>query len=497
MNPPPPPPRRTPGAQWIEREKYIEAFEAARAADPAADFAPFLPPPDHPLFVPVLEELVRIDLEHHWLQGDPRWLEDYLRRFPQLLEASASVRTLAFEEFRLRRRVGQSPTAEEYKQRFGIDPARGIRDDGPDLVPGPRTPPPRTDRFAQVMAALPHVGDQFLDYRLLAELGAGAYGRAFLAERAGRRVALKVGPALGAEPLTRLRHPNIVPVEEVFHVGSFRAVVMPYLGGVTLAHVLKALTGLPEPPIRGVALFAATRPELPPGDVPAADAALRPALQAVYFADAVLWVAAQVADGLSHAHGQGVLHLDLKPANVLFTDTSRPMLLDFHPEGGKPQVPHLEAQTGGGPTWEDLGLATLPAGGTLPYMAPEQIDAFRGRPRRVDGRADLFALGVILYQFFAGKLPFAATADASPEGLSAALAERENGPPDPAAANPAVPPLAAAVVRRLLAPDPAERFPDARALIAELRRVLRDFPLPLPPGPGWFARLLTRLGCRS
>src|SRR5947207_182789 len=116
-----PPPRRTPGAQWIEREKYIEAFEAARAADPAADFAPFLPPADHPLHILVLEELIRIDLEHHWLRGDPRWLEDYLRRFPALLEASASVRTLAFEEFRLRRRAGQAPSADEYKLRFGID----------------------------------------------------------------------------------------------------------------------------------------------------------------------------------------------------------------------------------------------------------------------------------------------------------------------------------------------------------------------------------------
>src|SRR5437763_11872279 len=196
MNPPPPNPR--PSAQWIERERYIEAFEAARTADPSTDLARFLPPPAHPLYVAVLEELVRIDLEQHWLRGEPRWLEHYLDRYPQLLEASASVRTLAFEEFRLRRRAGEAPSTEEYKTRFGIDPGRAIRDDRLDLVPGPRTPPPRTDRFAQVMAALPHVGDRFLDYQLLAELGAGAFGRAFLAERAGRRVALQVGPALGA-----------------------------------------------------------------------------------------------------------------------------------------------------------------------------------------------------------------------------------------------------------------------------------------------------------
>src|SRR5207253_1830079 len=148
-----------------------------------------------------------------------------------------------FEEFRLRRKTGEAPTADEYRARFGIDPSRGIRDDRLELVPGPQTPHPLPDRFAQVMAALPRVGDTFLDYRLLAELGSGAFGQVFLAERSGVRVALKVSPALGSESVavTRLRHPNIVPVEEVFHVGSFRAVVMPYLGAVTLAHVLKSL----------------------------------------------------------------------------------------------------------------------------------------------------------------------------------------------------------------------------------------------------------------
>src|SRR4051812_1781474 len=119
MTNPPPPPSRRPSAQWIERERYIEAFEAARAADPLADLAAFLPPPNHPLYVAILEELVRIDLEQHWLHGQPRWIEEYLGRFPQLLEASASVRTLAFEEFRLRRQTGEAPTADEYRRRFG------------------------------------------------------------------------------------------------------------------------------------------------------------------------------------------------------------------------------------------------------------------------------------------------------------------------------------------------------------------------------------------
>ena len=361
------------------------------------------------------------------------------------------MRTLAFEQFRLRRRAGQAPTSDQYKERFGIDPARAIRDDRLDLVPGPRTPSPRTDRFAQVMAALPHVGDQFLDYRLLASSAPGHLaGRSWRNGPGGAR-RLKVGPAFGAEPLTRLRHPNIVPVEEVFHVGSFRAVVMPYLGGITLAHVLKAIAGLAEAPIRGVALFAAGRPELPPGELSVADAALRPALEAVYYADAVLWLAAQLADGLAYAHRQGVLHLDLKPANVLFSAVGRPMLLDFHPA--------------------DHGI-TEEAGGTLPYMSPEQIDAFRGQPSHVDARSDLFSLGVLLYQFFTGRLPYAATRDTSASGLAVALEERLAPPPDPMAVNHAVPPPAAEIVRRLLAPDPAGRFSSCAILD---RRVASHF----------------------
>jgi eukaryotic-like serine/threonine-protein kinase len=462
------PPRRPPSVQWLEREKFIEAFETARATSPDADLADFLPPLSHPLYLPVLEELVRIDLEHHWVRARPRWLEDYFRRFPQLLEASASVRTLAFEEFRLRRQAGQAPTADEYRDRFGIDPARAIRDDRLDLVPGPRTPPPKTDRFAQVMAALPHVGDLLLDYRLVAELGAGAFGRVFLAERAGARVALKVSPALGGESVTpaRLRHPNIVPVEEVFEVGSFRAVVMPYLGAFTLAHILKALADLRQPPIWGRALFAASGPGLPPGTPQAGDAGLRTALEGVSFADAVLWIGVQIAAGLARAHRQGVLHLDLKPANVLWTDAGRPMLLDFH----------LAAAVG----------RNEPAGGTLPYMAPEQIDAFRGTGRVVDGRADLFALGVILYQFFTGRLPFPAERDTTTAGLALALEDRGRPLPDLRTLNPAVPPVAEGVVTGLLEPDPERRFPSAQALIGELRRHLRHTPLPLPPRSWWW-----------
>ena len=190
---------------------------------------------------------------------------------------------------------------------------------------------------------------------------------------------------------------------------------MPYLGGITLAHVLRAIAG------SAGGADSRSRPVRRRRDRNCPPARCRPptppygALEAVYYADAVLWLAAQIADALAHAHRQGVLHLDLKPANVLFTEAGRPMLLDFHPA--------------------DPGR-TEPAGGTLPYMAPEQIEAFGGQSRTVDGRADLFALGVMLYQFFTGRLPFSASADSSAGGLAAALAERQQPPPDPILMNP-------------------------------------------------------------
>src|SRR4051812_6951329 len=97
------PPHRPHHAPSLERGQFIEPFVAASAAGPRDDLAAFVPPVAHPLHLPVLEELIRIDLERHWLAGRPRWLEDYFGRFPQLLESSASVRTLAFEELRVRR----------------------------------------------------------------------------------------------------------------------------------------------------------------------------------------------------------------------------------------------------------------------------------------------------------------------------------------------------------------------------------------------------------
>src|SRR5207245_2597093 len=102
-------------------------------------------------------------------------------------------------------------------------------------------------------------------------------------------------------------------------------------------------------------------------------------LEGLSYVEAVLWVGARLADGLAHAHERGILHRDLKPANVLITDDGQPMLLDFNLAA---DVKHRAS------------AAAASVGGTLPYMAPEHLEAFRGRQQSVDVRSDLYSLGV-------------------------------------------------------------------------------------------------------
>jgi serine/threonine protein kinase len=462
-----PPPRKN-ESRWIERESFIEPFETAYAADPNVDIDPFVPPPKHPFRLKVLEELVRIDLEHHWLRGEPRWLEDYFHRYPELFDASAAVRTLAFEEYRMRRRAGQTVHAEEYRRRFGIDPSRAIRDDMPEtgLLLEAVTPKPPPDRFAQLTTALPRVGDCILDYELVAELGAGAFGQVFLAHKrkSQRPVAIKVIPQIGSETaaVVRLRHPHIVPIRSVHRTTGVQAVVMPYRGAVTLAHAQLGIRS-GKFPTSGAALFAVQRPGLPSASTNGQS--LRPALVAASYCDAAIWLVARLADGLAHAHARCVMHRDLKPANVLIADDGTPMLLDFNPATAARR--------------DDKPYGPSP-GGTLPYMSPEQLDAFIGNPRAIDQRADLYGLGVILFQLLTGRMPYPSPHDLSPERLSATLLVRLRPAPRVRSINSAIPADAEAIVSSLLQPDPDLRLQTAAEVRDRLDAIVPHLPKRLP-----------------
>src|SRR5947208_15689751 len=87
------------GTSWVEGEALVEAFDNAYLADVGTDLAAFLPPPGHPHRLSVLEELVRIDLEHHWAGGLPRWIEEYRSHFPELFADPRALAAIAVEEY--------------------------------------------------------------------------------------------------------------------------------------------------------------------------------------------------------------------------------------------------------------------------------------------------------------------------------------------------------------------------------------------------------------
>jgi serine/threonine protein kinase/tetratricopeptide (TPR) repeat protein len=527
-----------------ELDEFVQAFEETYLERGAADPAAFLPPVGHPLRAAVLHELVRVDLEFGWERGRPGRLDEYRRAFPELDDDPDGLREIAFEEFRLRRRAGEDPSPEEYRERYGltIDPRTG-RSRRPEPGPGGGRGGALRSWSLTVTGqgrgpALPAVGEEFLGFRLVGELGRGAFGRVFLArqgELADRPVVLKVTAERHDESqtLAQLRHDHIVPVYSRHRAGALGAVCMPYLGSVTLRDVLRDLKAQGSLPDSGLGLLSSLAksserkgPALPVDDpsssgtadvpgpaapravvggaAPAARRDGRPAprvggdghsagpgpgfganpatadprawLGGLSYVEAVVWLGSRLADGLAHAHDRGIVHRDLKPANVLLTDDGRPMLLDFNLAEDLKRQPDPD---GGG------------VGGTLPYMAPEHLAAFldggKARPeapaRRVDERSDLYALGVILFELLTGRPPFPVHDAVHPAAVRAMIADRQGPPPSLRAYNPGVSPAVDSVVRRLLEPDPARRYGSARELVEDLERHLAHRPLRHAPDP--------------
>jgi serine/threonine protein kinase/Tfp pilus assembly protein PilF len=316
--------------------------------------------------------------------------------------------------------------------------------------------------------ALPLVGGAFLGFRLLAVLGKGAFGQVYLAEQAdlaNRYVALKVARDIFGESqtLAQLQHTNIVPIYSLHRVGSLQAVCMPYLGATTLADVLA------RNPVQGTPgrVFAdAIDDRRRATATPQAATHGLEHLERMSYVEAVLWIGERLADGLAHAHERGIVHRDLKPANVLLTDDGQPMLLDFSiSEDTKRQ---------------DGAAAIL--GGTLPYMAPEQLASLCDGTQKPDARSDLYALGVVLYELLAGTLPFRPHAQCTPDAVAAMVAERRLSP-CVRTVNRALSPAVAAIVGRCLTADPARRYQTARELQEDLRRQRQHLPLRYTPEP--------------
>ena len=255
---------------------------------------------------------------------------------------------------------------------------------------------------------------------LIAEGGMGTVYRAHDPEL-DRPVAIKVPRpkhttddlVAEARRAAKLRHPGIVSVHDVGRDGDVCFIVSDLIDGTNLAD------------------------RIAQGPLP--------------WREAVRLVAG-VADALGFAHEQGFVHRDIKPANVLLDKNGEPLLTDFGIA-----ATFDEAQKGGGP-----------GGGTLPFMAPEQV---AGEVQLIDARTDLYSLGVVLYEALTGKLPYQAR---TPTALREQILFRSPVPVRSLA--PDVPEAVEIVVARCLAKHPADRFGSAAELAAALYGKLTPLP---------------------
>ena len=291
------------------------------------------------------------------------------------------------------------------------------------------------------------IGSEFVGYRIDELIGRGGMGVVYRAYdlRLKRTVALKLMvPELAldqrfrerfsreAELAMSLEHPNVVPIHDAGDIDGRLYLAMRFVEGTDLRALLRRLGTLAP--------------------------------------DHALAISGQIADALDAAHGNGLVHRDVKPSNVLLDSSEHVYLADFG------LTRRLDER--------DSPVGASRSVGTLAYLAPEQIEG-----GSIDGRTDVYSLGCVLYECLIGETPFARGSR-----LAMAWAHLEEQPPSASARRPQLPEAIDAVIRKAIAKKPVDRYTSCTKLIAaaeealELRR-----PSALRWRRGWFSAAVATL----
>jgi serine/threonine-protein kinase len=291
----------------------------------------------------------------------------------------------------------------------------------------------RLPQGGRLLSAVPHTLGR---YTILGELGRGAMGVVYKAAdpMLNRTVAIKT-INMAADPEERaeyekrfyqeakaaggLSHPNIVTIYDIGHAGDLVYMAMEFVAGNELKSLLASRLVEPQ--------------------------------------DA-LDIGAQVAEGLAYAHDRGIVHRDVKPANIMVVRGGPAKIMDF----GIARMRQSDVKT-------QTGMLL----GSPRYMAPEQLLG-----GAVDHRCDIFALGTVIYEMAVGVAPF------SGDDITQVMFQIVNAaPPAPSAVHPRLPRMLDQVLARALAKTPDARYQDARALAADLRACAAQLAAAAPPRP--------------